>query len=113
MPCGEGVARLAGVGLSARRLVGAAAGVVDAGGDVHTVTRAIGTPTITKGPTRTRKAAAVDVVEKYQPRTGALLARGPLVVSRMVFALLGFSALVTEIATLVARGRFVPANFFS
>jgi hypothetical protein len=55
----------------------------------------------------------VDVVEKYQPRTGALLARGPLVVSRMVFALLGFSALVTEIATLVARGRFVPANFFS
>jgi hypothetical protein len=29
------------------------------------------------------------------------------------FALLGFSALVTEIATLVARGRFNAADFFS
>lgn len=55
----------------------------------------------------------MDDVEEYQSRAGALLARGPLVVGRMVFALLGFSALVTEIATLVARGRFVPANFFS
>lgn len=55
----------------------------------------------------------MESVEQYQPRTGALLGRGPLVVGRMVFALLGFSALVTEVATLVARGRFMPANFFS
>lgn len=34
-------------------------------------------------------------------------------VARTAFALLGFSAIVTEIATLGARGRFVPANFFS
>ena len=32
---------------------------------------------------------------------------------RMLVALLGFSAVVTEIATLVERGVFVPANFFS
>lgn len=32
---------------------------------------------------------------------------------RVFFALLGFSALVTEIATISARGKFVPANFFS
>lgn len=29
------------------------------------------------------------------------------------FGLLGFSAIVTEIAVLVERGRFVPSNFFS
>ena len=52
-------------------------------------------------------------LEQDQPATGALLGRVPLVVGRIVFALLGFSALVTEVATLVARGRFVPANFFS
>lgn len=32
---------------------------------------------------------------------------------RIFFALLGLSAIVTEIATLVERGRFVPVNFFS
>jgi hypothetical protein len=32
---------------------------------------------------------------------------------KLVFGLLGFSALVTEIATLAARGVFNPANFFS
>ena len=32
---------------------------------------------------------------------------------RVLLALLGFSAVVTEIATLVERGVFVPANFFS
>lgn len=32
---------------------------------------------------------------------------------RILLALLGFSALVTEVATLVERGRFAPANFFS
>ena len=55
----------------------------------------------------------MEALDQHRPRTEALLARGPLVVARMAFALLGFSAIVTEIATLVARGRFVPANFFS
>lgn len=32
---------------------------------------------------------------------------------RVLLALLGFAAVVTEIATLVERGIFVPANFFS
>ncbi len=32
---------------------------------------------------------------------------------RLLLGSLGLSAIVTEIATLVARGRFVPANFFS
>ncbi len=32
---------------------------------------------------------------------------------RVLVGLLGFSAVVTEIATLVERGIFVPANFFS
>lgn len=32
---------------------------------------------------------------------------------KLFFALLGFSAIVTEIATIVERGRFNPANFFS
>ncbi len=36
-----------------------------------------------------------------------------IVVVRTLFAFLGFSALVTEIATLVQAGRFVPGNFFS
>lgn len=36
-----------------------------------------------------------------------------LVGYRLFFGLLGFSALVTEVATLVERGKFVPANFFS
>ncbi len=46
-------------------------------------------------------------------RTQVMRGPGPVVVTRMAFALLGFSALVTEVATLVDRGRFVPANFFS
>lgn len=37
----------------------------------------------------------------------------PLIVAKVLFALLGFSALVTEIAVLVERGRFAPADFFS
>jgi len=32
---------------------------------------------------------------------------------RILFGLVGFSALVTEVATIVERGRFVPVNFFS
>jgi len=32
---------------------------------------------------------------------------------KLFFSLLGFSAIVTEIATIVERGRFNPANFFS
>lgn len=32
---------------------------------------------------------------------------------RVFFALLGFSAIVTEIATIIAWGTFKPANFFS
>lgn len=32
---------------------------------------------------------------------------------KMFFGLLGFSAVVTEIATIVERGRFDPTNFFS
>lgn len=33
--------------------------------------------------------------------------------AKLLFALLGFSAVVTEIATLQERGRFMPWNFFS
>lgn len=36
-----------------------------------------------------------------------------LITYKIFFALLGFSAIVTEIATLVERGRLIPANFFS
>lgn len=36
-----------------------------------------------------------------------------LVSYKLFFALLGFSAIVTEIATLVERGYFNPSNFFS
>ena len=36
-----------------------------------------------------------------------------LISYKTFFALLGFSAIVTEIATIVERGRFIPANFFS
>jgi hypothetical protein len=36
-----------------------------------------------------------------------------LPVLKTAFAFLGFSAIVTEIATLVARGQFVPSDFFS
>jgi hypothetical protein len=36
-----------------------------------------------------------------------------LVAAKILFALLGFSALVTEIATLVARHRFAAGDFFS
>ncbi len=39
--------------------------------------------------------------------------RGGLAVVKVGFALLGFSAVVTEIATLVERGQFVASNFFS
>lgn len=35
------------------------------------------------------------------------------VLYKLLFALLGFSAIVTEIATLVEREKFVPINFFS
>lgn len=36
-----------------------------------------------------------------------------LVSYKTFFALLGFSAVITEIATIIERGRFIPANFFS
>lgn len=36
-----------------------------------------------------------------------------LTTSRIFFGLLGLSAVVTEIVTLIGRGIFVPANFFS
>ena len=36
-----------------------------------------------------------------------------LISFKMAFALLGFSAIVTEIATLIERGLFNPFNFFS
>jgi hypothetical protein len=36
-----------------------------------------------------------------------------LIAAEVLFALLGFSALVTEIATLVAKGRFNAGDFFS
>lgn len=36
-----------------------------------------------------------------------------LISYKLFFALLGFSAIVTEIATAVERGTFNPANFFS
>ena len=36
-----------------------------------------------------------------------------IIVVKMLFAFLGFSAIITEIATLVSVGHFVPGNFFS
>lgn len=39
--------------------------------------------------------------------------RNCLILSKLVFGLLGFSAVVTEIAVLVERGAFSPVNFFS
>jgi len=36
-----------------------------------------------------------------------------LVGYKLFFGLLGFSAIVTEIATIIARGNWVPGNFFS
>jgi hypothetical protein len=36
-----------------------------------------------------------------------------LILAKVLFALLGFSALVTEVATLVARHRFAAGDFFS
>lgn len=36
-----------------------------------------------------------------------------LIAYKLFFALLGFSAIVTEIATVVERGTFAPGNFFS
>lgn len=42
-----------------------------------------------------------------------MAARRFLVLAKTLFAFLGFSALVTEIATLVARHRFEAADFFS
>ena len=36
-----------------------------------------------------------------------------LIGCRIFFALLGLSAIVTEMAVLIERGRFMPANFFS
>lgn len=42
-----------------------------------------------------------------------MTARPWLPVARVAVALLGFSAVVTEVATLVERGRFVPSQFFS
>lgn len=36
-----------------------------------------------------------------------------LIAYKLFFGLLGFSAIVTEIATLSERGRFTPVNFFS
>jgi hypothetical protein len=42
-----------------------------------------------------------------------VLAKFLLPTARTIFAFLGFSALVTEVATLVARGRFDAGNFFS
>jgi hypothetical protein len=45
------------------------------------------------------------------------VAAGPsswaLIAAKVAFAFLGFSALVTEVATLVARHRFAAGNFFS
>ncbi len=38
---------------------------------------------------------------------------GMLIGYRVFFALLGFAAIVTEIATIVERNRFVPERFFS
>lgn len=39
--------------------------------------------------------------------------RGLTTVYRLFFALLAFGAIVTEIATLIERDRFIPGNFFS
>lgn len=36
-----------------------------------------------------------------------------IVAYRMLFSFLGFSAIVTETATIIDRGQFVPGNFFS
>ncbi len=42
-----------------------------------------------------------------------MLRKRYLIAYKLFFALLGFAAIVTEIATLVERGKFYPANFFS
>jgi hypothetical protein len=39
--------------------------------------------------------------------------RPGIIAYRMLIGLLGFGAVVTEIATLLERGRFTPSNFFS
>jgi hypothetical protein len=42
-----------------------------------------------------------------------MISKSTLITYKLLFALLGFSAIVTEIAVLVERGHFNPANFFS
>jgi hypothetical protein len=46
-------------------------------------------------------------------RNGSLEVKKQLIAYKLAFGLLGFSAVVTEIATIVERGRFNPVNFFS
>jgi hypothetical protein len=56
--------------------------------------------------TSAKRVSAYDII--------ALMHKKNLLIGyRTFFGLLGFSAVVTEIATLHERGRFVPANFFS
>ncbi len=47
-----------------------------------------------------------DIIENMPKKT-------KLIFFKIFFALVGFSAVVTEIATIVERGRFIPLNFFS
>lgn len=52
--------------------------------------------------------ASERVHDPHHPRIG-----WPVVIIRVLFAFLGFSALVTEVATLVAQHRFAAGDFFS
>jgi hypothetical protein len=47
------------------------------------------------------------------PRYSRGVSHPVLIAAKLVFGLLGFSSLVVEVAALVERGRFNPANFFS
>jgi hypothetical protein len=48
-----------------------------------------------------------------RPGSSAVRSRWVVTAARTLFAFLGFTALVTEVATLVARNRFAAGNFFS
>ncbi len=55
----------------------------------------------------------VSPVGARQSRSGSGTARLGLMVARILFAFLGFSALVTEVSVLVERHRFNSGDFFS
>ena len=52
-------------------------------------------------------------IDPGSPRVSRMTRTQGLIAYRMLIGLLGFGAVITEIATLVERGRFTPGNFFS